>query len=186
MKKSITLVAILYDVQKLEVGMFLHSENKERSVHQFNQRDYDDRERYADYRYNWKPIKLYGVCDESLKEGDKFLSGNVGNPELAFKVFTFCGNYKNDLVKIKNEEENMFTSTKFLMEGIKKVIICPEQIGLKRCWSSDIREDNGWEEALDSDDIQDILSNNGKCWVEVDGDGKIKLQGNSAFISLTE
>lgn len=200
MKKEITLIAISYSVPRLEPGMLL-KELRENKIQKFTQADYDDREIYHQYRSLWNPIKLYGVYDAPVKEGDKFLSGEVGNYELALKVFTFCGNYKNDLVKIKDEKGNMLTSTKFLMEGIRKVIICPDQIGLKRCWSSSILEDNGWEEAIDSDDIQEILSNGGKCWIEMEnefdykkakdplyngGAEKVTLLGGLAFISLTE
>ena len=106
--------------------------------------------------------KPYIVSDGNIKTGDKFLTPVVTNEELSEKVFTFLRHKEIDLVEVKDEDGNEIISTKFLLEGARKVVASPDKIGLFK-----IGEDK--EEKLmpiQLEHIQTILKSSGKCNLE--------------------
>lgn len=166
--KPIKLVSRLTEPLRLTVGMMLKKYDKKGKVkiHIFNQLDYDDREVYHHYRSSWQPIELCCICDDQLQEGDKFLSGSVGNPELANKVFIFLGKRETDLVEIQTEGGVKITSTKHLLDKAKKVIATHEQIARVAEYAS-IAGAYAKREITEKD-IEFILDADGKCYLEME------------------
>ena len=140
-----------------------------------------------------KSIKLYGVCDDEIKEGDKGISEN-GYVFTCTKVtettlFGYCNNGKS--------EDDGFEEYK---KCCKKVILLPNMIGLVNCLSQDPLVFDEYEN-ISVGQLQSILDNDGKCFVEMEDNaydwienpevGKIvlksiKLINGKAILSMEE
>lgn len=166
--KLIKLIGRPIEPLRLTVGMMLKRlDNKGKiQIHIFNQMDYDDREVYHHYRSSWQPIELCCICDDPIQDGNKFLSANVGNPELANKVFTLLGKRETDLVEVETDGGIKITSTKHLLDKAKKVIATHEQIARVAEYAS-IAGAYAKREITEKD-IEFILGINGKCYLEME------------------
>jgi hypothetical protein len=189
MEKEIQLILVPYQADKLEAGMYWVSEAGKEGlkVYQLSENDLLNSavqeellDRTGQFGKNFGLRKPYLVSNE-INVGDSF-------------CFTWKGEEQvSDLPvsEINEDDGDVITKPKgqrlkaWLKDYCKKIVATPEQIGLKQCWSANINEDNGWEEGIDADDINHILSKGGKCKIVIDHKGNPELKHGQVIFDFT-
>ena len=179
MEKEVQLILVTYTPDKFEAGLFWYHYWEKRIYIYSALRDDKDRRLFIGDLANRNFVKPYLVCDGEIKNGDSYAvfshgvedRKNGGHIGRGWSVCTHDGTPKHKLG---------------VLAGGKQIVARPDQIGLKRCYSADINSSEHWLENMDADDINYILSNDGKCKIELDHNDKPEMSHGQVIFTFLE